>query len=179
MSAQETQPVVSVYHDGTVFTEVETDVLPELLVQIEDYIEEREAALQSARIEADNIRNELARRMDAEGARFLKAGQYVAKFVETPARALVRTDIIAADPAFMEEARAVVPAAILEKAIAFKPIPATVETKTNLVYLKKFLECGEAGIRLFNRIVDRGQPRRRLVIEREQTRVTQESEACL
>ena len=146
--------------------------LLDLHEEAEGYLARLERKAAPARQHADDVRNEIVRRMDEEGATFRKSGQYVARFEVTPGKALVRTDMLTSEPALLEELRAVVPAKILDKAIWVEHVPATTNIRTHLTYLKRIADCGPVAKAIFDRIVDRGTPRRKLVIEREQTAVT-------
>ncbi|GAC1547119.1 MAG: hypothetical protein NVS2B17_31100 [Candidatus Velthaea sp.] len=147
-----------------------TAALPDLLEEVELFVRERERELAPARAYLADIRNEIVRRMDAEHATVLKLGAHTVRFVAIPASATVRTHLI--DGPLLDTLRNLVPGGILNKAIGVKEVPASVEIKTHLTYLKKFKECGAAAKAIYDRLVDEGQPTRRLVVERDSKVVT-------
>jgi hypothetical protein len=148
---------------------IATAYLPQLLEAVEDVIEDLDAKAKPAREFRTELRNELERRLDAEGATQLKLGDHVVRFEKIPAKAIVRTEAITPD--VIDKIAEVVPSAILSKALWTEFVPAKTIAKSHLTYLKKFLECGPEAVAWFNRLVDPGTPGRKLVVEREQKNV--------
>ena len=145
--------------------------LPELLEEVETFVREQELRLAPARTYATEIRNEIARRMDAQNTRQRKLGDFVVRFDSVAASATVRT-ALAAEPWVIEGLAPIVPADLLAKALKKVEIPARVEVKTHLTYLRKIAnDCGPEAAEIVGKLIDEGTPRRRLVVEREQQRV--------
>jgi hypothetical protein len=141
-----------------------------LRTQYDDLIAEREAEIAPFKQRRYAIEIEMQRRMDAENASILKFGDVVCRYDTVNAKPVVRETVLS-EPGVIDELRSLLPLEVFEKAVAVREIPARTEIKTHLTYLKALEKCGDAGRALFTRIVDRGLPGRKFVIEREQTRV--------
>jgi hypothetical protein len=164
-----TTPVAGIgSSDGSDLAAIPTMELPEIIERLETLAAEvRRVQIDPALALARDLRAELERRMDAEGASILKLGAFIARFEKLPSPPRVRDGVLQ-DRDVMAELAARLPAAVLKKAVVVKEIPARTEIRTNITYLKALLKAGDAAVKLYHYIVDVGMERRRLVVEREQ-----------